>query len=368
MSNMIIRAFLFYGLCTNQNSGDDMRKVSAIHQLISILLIIFFTIVLLQQESLAEEYSTKAPLASKSLLLDGVSVNNKLVVVGERGHILISTDGNTWQQANVPTRSTLTAVYFIDQNNGWAVGHDTVILRTTDGGMNWDRVYYSPENETPLLDIWFRDADFGIALGAYNLYLISKDSGKTWTQKEMNIINELSQDNIQFDETSLDDDDFVDSYDLHLNSITFSDSGKLYIVAEAGRIYRSDNFGSSWKELTSPYIGSLFGSISLEDEKLLVFGLRGHLFRSDDAGNTWTQIETNTKEMLTNAIRLEDGTIIISGLGGTILISYDSGHSFSSMDFGSRNGYAALILNTHNELITVGNNGVKIVGNVSTLK
>ena len=61
-------------------------------------------------------YSVKAPFASSSLLLDGVIVDDRIVVVGERGHILISDDhGRSWSQATVPTQVTLTGVFFHDK-------------------------------------------------------------------------------------------------------------------------------------------------------------------------------------------------------------------------------------------------------------
>ena len=69
-----------------------------------------------------------APLAKSSLLLDIDVINNeRLVAVGAYGHILFSNDGIDWQQANVPVKSTLTGVFFINDKLGWAVGHDAVI-------------------------------------------------------------------------------------------------------------------------------------------------------------------------------------------------------------------------------------------------
>ncbi|MCP4657928.1 MAG: hypothetical protein GY856_21175, partial [bacterium] len=85
------------------------------------------------EEPAEPEHSVPAPLAWRSLLLDGVAVGGLMVAVGERGHVLLSTDqGTKWHQAEVPTRATLTGVYFHDERNGWAVGHDAVILRTRD--------------------------------------------------------------------------------------------------------------------------------------------------------------------------------------------------------------------------------------------
>ena len=63
------------------------------------------------------------PLAEKSLLLDGQVIDDRIIVVGERGHILTSEDhGVSWQQQQVPTRATLTSVFFVDSRNGWAAG------------------------------------------------------------------------------------------------------------------------------------------------------------------------------------------------------------------------------------------------------
>src|SRR6187551_1324135 len=81
------------------------------------------------------------PLASSSLLLDLAVAGTRIVAVGERGHVMLSDDqGATWRQAkSVPTRTMLTAVYFADDEYGWAVGHDETILNTMDGGETWTR-------------------------------------------------------------------------------------------------------------------------------------------------------------------------------------------------------------------------------------
>ena len=77
-----------------------------------------------------------------------------------------ATAAQSWTQAKVPTRALLTGVYLHDSQLGWAVGHDEVVLRTRDGGATWERVHYAPENERPLLDVWFADAEHGLAASA----------------------------------------------------------------------------------------------------------------------------------------------------------------------------------------------------------
>ncbi len=325
-------------------------------------LILLDAITLLPVNVLADDTSIVAKLASRSMLLDGISKDGVMAVVGERGHILISSDGKNWQQIIVPTRTTLTGVYFHDKQNGWAVGHDAVILQTTDGGKHWQKAYYDPEGETPLFDVWFKDEKHGLAIGAYGLYLISDDGGASWNVSEINIGTDKSiTSSVEEENNAEDDGDFLDSYDVHLNSIALSDNGKLYIAAEAGKIYRSDDSGVSWIPLTSPYIGSFFGVLPLAGDTVLAFGLRGHLFRSEDAGANWQEIKTPTQEMLTNGIKKKGGEIYITGLGGTILKSADDGKSFALMEQGHRDGFTAILQSTDEKMFTVGEKGVELL-------
>jgi len=291
------------------------------------------------QDEDAPENSVTTRLAAQSLALDAAAVDGALVAVGQRGHILISTDGGeTWNQADVPTRANLTGVYFHDRNLGWAVGHDSVILRTDDGGVTWERMYWAPEDEAPFFDVWFSDASNGVAIGAYGSYYETSDGGATWTFKA---IGEES--------------------DFHLHAIARSDNGRLYIAAEAGVVYASDDGGQTWTELPSPYHGSFFGVLPLDDDGVLIFGLRGHLFRSSDAGQSWTEVDTGTVAMLTDGVRLPDGRIVITGLGGTVLVSDDGGQSFELHQQESRRGIQAVVQATPDTLFLVGEFGVRML-------
>ncbi|MCK5378880.1 MAG: hypothetical protein KAJ78_05715 [Acidobacteria bacterium] len=282
------------------------------------------------------EFAVQAPRASKSLLIDVAAVDGLLVAVGSRGHILLSEDqGESWNQAEVPTRSGLNAVHFHDRNLGWAAGHDGVIVRTQDGGTTWERVYWVPEDENPLMDVWFPDADHGFAIGAYGSFFETSDGGITWTSR------------------------YISEDDFHLNQIVPAGGERLYIAAEAGLFYRSDDGGATWVDLPTPYGGSFFGVLPLEGDSVLAFGLRGHLFRSDDAGETWTEIETHTVSMLTNSLQLADGTIIITGLGGVVLVSHDGGQTFQLHQHGNRRGISAVVAATDETLVYVGEFGIR---------
>ena len=322
-------------------------------------LILLLTFSLIPSPSLAEN-SQILPLAEKSLLLDGQVIGERIIVVGERGHILISEDhGVSWQQQEVPTRANLTSVFFIDPANGWAAGHDSVILQTSDGGRHWQEVYADPEDERPILDLWFRDANHGYAVGAYGLFLVTEDGGKSWQPFDFNPATLMADGDGADDDWEDDLEEEAWGIDFHLNQVAATPNGRILITAEAGNIYRSDDACRSWLSLPSPYEGSFYGSLPLSQTSLLAFGLRGHLFRSEDTGNSWLPIASGTQATLNDGIRLHDGRIVLVGLAGTLLISSDDGYSFTLHSQADRAGIAKVLQAEDKGLILIGEHGVK---------
>jgi photosystem II stability/assembly factor-like uncharacterized protein len=291
-----------------------------------------------------------APLAGRSLLLDVARAGDRLVAVGERGHVLLSDDGGvSWRQARaVPARSLLTAVWFVDARRGWAVGHDELILATGDGGETWQRSHYAPESQQPLLDVWFADAATGVAVGAYGAYFATADGGASWTRRAFDAAPAPGA------PPPSEDDEFAPDY--HLNAVG-GDGTRWWIAAEAGQIYRSDDAGATWRTLPSPYAGSLFGLLPLGGESLLVFGLRGHLFRSDDGGATWQQGAGTGTAMLTDAVRVADGALVSVGLAGTVLRSADAGRTWSAAIEDDRRGLTGVVVAADGSLVAVGEGG-----------
>jgi photosystem II stability/assembly factor-like uncharacterized protein len=293
----------------------------------------------------ASRYSVISNKAQQSLLLDVSSVGKRLVAVGDRGHVLFSDDnGASWVQAKVPTTQMLTAVYFVDDTHGWAVGHDAQILATTDAGATWVKQYEDLELESPLLDIWFKDRSLGYAVGAYGVLLETTDGGANWEDVSDRMNNE-------------------DAY--HLNAIVEVKNSGLFAVGEQGMMFRSADWGQTWEALDSPYEGSLFGALGTNEAgTLLVYGLRGHLFRSTDFGSTWQAISLNTANNgplefgLADGNRLADGSIVIIGHGGTVLKSTDNGQNFTVTNRADRLSLAGVAAMENGNLILVGQGGV----------
>jgi photosystem II stability/assembly factor-like uncharacterized protein len=277
-----------------------------------------------------------APLVERSLLLDGDAIGDHMVVVGERGHILVSVDaGMHWTQADVPTRATLTGVHLHDPARAWAVGHDATILRSSDGGLTWETVFSAPQEQRPLLDVWFENAEHGFAVGAYGYFLESHDGGDTWEHRS--IIGD----------------------DRHLNHITGSSSKRLYITGEAGVLLRSDNGGADWQALPSPYDGSLFGTLPLEGKRVYVFGLRGHLYTSDDAGVSWQPVTTGTQNLITAGIRIGGDGILFTGMGGIVLRGDASGAGVRSYLRTDHLGISGALAAADGTLVVFGEFGVQ---------
>jgi photosystem II stability/assembly factor-like uncharacterized protein len=303
------------------------------------------------------EQAEIAPLAEHSLLLDAATAGARMVVVGERGHVLLSDDqGRSWRQAkSVPTTAMLTAVFFIDARRGWAVGHDEIVLLTKDGGESWTKTHFAPEKERPLLDVWFQDPLHGLAVGAYSAYLVTGDGGRTWSPREFSATPWKKP----APNTTAGEDEL--GTEFHFNRLTAGANGKLYLAGESGRLYVSDNAGQSWRQLPSPYEGSFFGLLPLRADSLLAFGLRGHLYRSDDAGASWRELPTETFAMLTDAVVIDSASIAVVGLGGTVLVSRDGGEHFTLRQQADRRGLSTVLAQDSHRLVVAGESGLKNV-------
>jgi photosystem II stability/assembly factor-like uncharacterized protein len=333
------------------------------------------------------EWSVVMPLAARTLMLDIAQVGETFVVVGDRGHVLISEDqGRSWEQKRTPTRALLTGVWFHDRNLGWAVGHDAVILRTEDGGDTWCRVHWAPELERPLLDIWFGDERNGFAVGAYGYLLRSADGGLSWQEETLDLVadydpdngdadadagengesgtpgddDEASDDPADGDEAGWDDDDWIDdevAADLHLNRI-LRGNGDLFIAAEGGTVFRSGDDGFSWVALDPPYDGSFFGGVGLADDSLLVYGLRGNMFRSWDAGQSWREVNLPVDTSLFGGARLPDGGVIVVGTAGVMLVSRE-GERFRLVQRADRKALVAAMATGDDAIIVIGEPGIE---------
>ncbi len=276
--------------------------------------------------------------AERSTLLAVTRAGNRLVAAGERGIILTSDDnGDSWQQAKVPTSVNLTALHFVDEQRGWAVGHMGLVLHSEDGGLNWHKqldgveaarlaveavrdsgderairladYLVSDGPDKPFFDIYMDAQGRGFAVGAFNLIFRTEDGGKQWHYWSHRVKN---------------------PFGLHLYGITRQ--GEDFIIAgEQGMLLRSQDGGEHFLPLEPPYEGSWFGILASRDGALLIYGLRGNAYVSQDGGETWQPCETGSRAGFSDAVQLADGRIVLANQAGQLYASADDGCNFKSL-------------------------------------
>lgn len=279
--------------------------------------------------------SERAPLAAHSLLLGIARAGNRLVAVGDRGHVLVSDNaGVDWRQVPVPTRAMLTAVSFPDDRHGWAVGHDGVILATADAGETWKRQDPGTDLETSYLDVLFVSPQRGFVVGAYGKFVTTTDGGATWKSGK------------------------PAEGELHYNRIAAGPNGFLYLAGESGMLLGSHDGGATWIKSELPYDGSLFCVVPVDARTVIVAGLRGHVFTSTDNGGNWTQCPVELKTLIMGGTVLRSGLVVLAGQGGSLLLSRDQGTTLTVWKPADASGAIADLTEANDgNIIVVGENG-----------
>lgn len=270
--------------------------------------------------SAVAEQAYLAPLVKESMLLD-LSVADQVVVVGERGHVLVG-DANSLTQVEVPSTVTLTAVDGFNSTY-LAVGHDATILRSTNGGRDWEVVFSSVELDRPFLDVLFLDENEAIAVGGYGLFYRSKDAGETWTQEQY--VSLLSEDDIDYLNSIEDDPQFyqeeLNFIFPHFNRLSQHD-GSVYLAGEAGLIAKSVDKGNSWERYEIDYFGSFFDVQLLPSGHELAVGLRGNMFIQVDQ-EQWQAVQTCITTSLNSIVQAGENVYVVGNNGIVLAVDVD---------------------------------------------
>lgn len=273
-------------------------------------------------------------LGPRSVLLAAAQAGPNTVVVGERGLVLLSSDGaRNWEQAQVPVSVTLTAVRFADERHGIAVGHGGVVLSTDDGGHSWQqrlqgrqiaqsllddaRARQQPVPQPgllaqaerlvqegadkPLLDVALLSPRRILAVGAYGLAMASEDGGRHWTPWTARLDNPKG---------------------LHLYAVRHQGAAIL-LAGEQGLLLYSADDGGHFQRLPSPYQGSFFAAEMLSPTEFVVAGLRGQIWHTRDAGQHWQPVINPVPASITGSAQGRDGQLWWVNQAGLLLRQRD---------------------------------------------
>src|SRR5262245_18663005 len=148
----------------------------------------------------------------------------------------------TWTRQASGTMAWLRAVYFVDQNRGWAAGSGGTLLQTIDGGATWKRVSVLTPVLTPVLtkdtlhDVYFADENIGWLVAERDLLkLKTNDEPRSYLLKTED--GGLSWQRI-----------FLDNRDENsrLIRLLFTDSQHGWAFGENGTVFATRDGGAQW--------------------------------------------------------------------------------------------------------------------------
>ena len=145
-------------------------------------------------------------------------------VCGECGGNIYKTNnmGASWEMYGTPSWPwrTHNSIFFSDLNTGYLSGWNTGLLKTTNGGLNWDHLF-----NLNIADVYFINNDTGWITGD-GLINKTTDGGYNWSTQIMN------------DDTTR-------------MSIYFNGYDTGFVVGENGLIQKTTNSGLNWIYQTS---------------------------------------------------------------------------------------------------------------------
>jgi photosystem II stability/assembly factor-like uncharacterized protein len=126
-------------------------------------------------------YTTSGASSGTSTWNNVFNIGNDSWVIGENGKLNKNNDGlisYTWTDINTNVTDNLNGIYFINNNTGFIVGANGVVLKTVDGGLSWSASYPTTHN---LHAVTFVNTTEGWAVGENGTILHTTNAGTNWT-------------------------------------------------------------------------------------------------------------------------------------------------------------------------------------------
>lgn len=200
------------------------------------------------------------------LFRSGCHLNqNEAWVVGWSNILHTSDAGQNWEtQIRPPCLGDLNDVFFLDQNNGWIVGWYKIVLKTTDGGQNWQKISNQTSSGLIYNSVKFFDENNGVLCGVKQniggIIMITSDGGLTWTETGPITTSEFL-------------------------SLDINTAGDVFVCGSDGSLYKSTDMGNSWTDQSIQ--DYYFYDIEFGEDQTAYLMSRLKIHKSTDNGETW---------------------------------------------------------------------------------
>ena len=189
---------------------------------------------------------------------------------------IISQSGWFWQNP-LPQGHHLSSVQFLNDQTGHAVGQFGTLLKTTNGGLNWNNQIISSDKS--FYTLFFFNSNTGFVAG-------KKEQGFNWTGIILGTTDGGLNWEVKFEQNSID-----------INSFCFIDSSTGYASATSGLILKTVDGGNNWIVQNTGFTNYLNSVFFIQGNTNTGFaaGSNGRIIKTTNGGLSWynlTQVVT----------------------------------------------------------------------------
>lgn len=239
------------------------------------------------------------------------------IVVGDQGYISRTTNGGVSFDSVglglVQSNSRCWSVWFANANTGYIgagsqSAFTSVILKTTNGGINWASVYTSASNY--VINIGGTDTNNVTASWSNGTLVKTANGGVNWSEMP-------NAGMIPF-----------------ANSISFLNSSTGFAAGGAGKFARTTNGGANWDTIPTPQTDwSYFQVKPVSASEIYLTGDPINLYKSTNLGLSWISIPIsvpNVYPYIWYSIDKFGSTTVMSGDYGIVIKSTDNGTTWTT--------------------------------------
>jgi len=193
----------------------------------------------------------------------------------------------------------LLGIWFVNARQGYAVGSFGLILRTEDGGANWEPMLHAIDNP-----------------GALNLNAIRGAGAEIYIAAERGTVFKLDSATGRFLARKA-------PYSGSFFDIV-GDGSTLLAFGLRGRAYRSSDGGTTWQEAQTGLDTSITGGTMTADGATILVSQGGRVVASTDGGLSFTPLAVPNPGLFTGVHGIGEKGLVVIGFGGVSLLQLDA--------------------------------------------